>query len=147
MLDSKVLELVEITERETVEFLKMAEILSGKKTAVAALDTRAVEHLVTLELEQMNKIRSIEAVRAGILKSLSISGKDLNNSLSLKEKIGEDWAEKYSAVHRNFKIAYSDVQSLNTLCKVLLVHSLAFIKQNIRILTEDGRRKLVDKKA
>ncbi len=142
-----VAQLAEITILETVEFEKMARILEDKQAAVARLDTIAVEGIVTAELSELNRIREIERKRAAILGSLSVIGRDLNNYASLEGKLGSHDAKEYFKIHQQFKKSFDHVLRLNELCRILLIHSLIFIRQNIRILTDDGRRKLVDGKA
>ena len=139
--------LAEVTALETAEFQTMADILVRKQNAIARLDTAAIQGLVSEELSKLNSIRLIEKERAEILKALSLSGKELNEPAALVEKLGTGDSETYAELHRKFRAAFDKALQLNEMCRVLLLHSLAFIRQNIRILTDDGNRKLVDKKA
>lgn len=147
MAESRNKRLAEVTALETAEFEMMADILVKKQNAIARLDTEAIRGLVSEELSKLNSIRVIEKERAEILKALSLSGKELNEPAALVRKLGSDDSEIYAELHKKFRTAFDKVRQLNDLCRVLLLHSLAFIRQNIRILTDDGNRKLVDKKA
>lgn len=147
MAENKNKRLAEVTALETAEFEIMADILVKKQNAIARLDTKAIQGLVSEELSKMNDIRKLEKDRAEILKSLDVSGKELNDPVSLTKKIGREDSDSYTELHRNFRAAFEKVRKLNDMCQVLLLHSLAFIRQNIRILTDDGKRKLVDKRA
>ncbi len=139
--------LLEVTGMEVAEFEKMADILSKKQSAISRLDTATVESIISEELTGLNRIRNLEKERAGILQALSLTGKELNNRDSLTKKLGSEYSAVFAEIHERFRGAWEKVRRLNEMCQVLLLHSLAFIKQNIRILTDDGKRKLVDKKA
>lgn len=138
---------MELTERETVELEKMAVILNVKHEALSKLNTQMVQKTLIEELEELKQIRGVEKERAAVLKELSLSGSDLNNIAALNKKLGEEEAKIYMPLHLNFKKAFARVISLNGISRALLKHSLAFIKQNINILTDGGNRKLIDRKA
>lgn len=147
MAESNTARLAEITAKETAEFEVMADILARKRDAIARLDTAAVQVILSEEISRMNAIRQLERDRASILQALSISGKELNEPASLERKLGKSDADNYVKLHLKFRAVFGKVQQLNSMCRFLLLNSLAFIRQNIRILTDDGNRKLVDKKA
>lgn len=147
MAENNSARLAEITTKETTEFETMADILARKRDAIARLDTRAVQEILSEEISKMNAIRRLERERASILQSLSITGKELNEPASLDGKLGKAEAENFVRLHSKFRKVFEKVQQLNGTCRFLLINSLAFIRQNIRILTDDGNRKLVDKKA
>lgn len=147
MMDSDKKRLLEITAREATEFGTMAGILGRKHDAISKLDTASVQSIVGEELEVLNIIRVIEKERAQLLKANGLEGKDLTDSGTLERELGSADASSYRRLHLDFQNAFSKVLRLNNVSRVLLVHSLAFIRQNIRILTDDGRRKLVDKRA
>lgn len=147
MADNNASELAEITARETAEFEQMADILARKRDAIARLDTPAVQEILGEEISKMNTIRRMERERASILQSLSISGEELGDPASLERKLGKQDAENFVLLHSRFRGIFDRVLQLNGTCRFLLINSLAFIRQNIRILTDDGNRKLVDKKA
>jgi FlgN protein len=146
MADNDNNELIETTNKEKAEFETMRAILLRKRDAIARLDTEAIRNAVTEELDELKRIKSAEDERARVLKKLQLSGLDLDDPGSLMEKLGRI-GEPYSKAHSDFKKIFAEVQHLNGMINVLLVHSVAFIKQNIRILTDNGNRKLVDKKA
>jgi len=146
-MDNKTKGLMEFTELETVEFEKMAVIIHAKHDALSKLNTRMVQQILVEELEELKRIKAVEMERAAILKQLSLSGNDLNQPSVLEKKLGGEAVNIFVPLHSNFKKAFARVVSLNGVSRVLLKHSLAFIKQNINILTEGGKRKLVDRKA
>lgn len=139
--------LLEVTGLETTEFEKMAGILSKKQSAISQLDTSMVQSLISEELSGLNRIRSLEKEREGILQILSLAGSELDNRESLNARLGKENSALFGELHSRFRAAWKEMRRLNDMCQVLLLHSLDFIKQNIRILTDDGKRKLVDKKA
>jgi hypothetical protein len=147
MEDNSKKRLLDLTGLETAEFEKMAEILLKKRSAISSLDTERLQTLVSEELSRMNEIRVLEKERAEILRTLSLSGEELVEPASLDGKLGSEYAGKFLELHGKFRAVFANVMRLNDMCQVLLLHSLAFIKQNIRILTDDGKRRLVDKKA
>ena len=147
MEDNNKKRLLDITGLETAEFEKMAGILLRKQSAISRLDTRTIQTLVSEELSRMNVIRALERERAGILQTFSLKGEDLVDPVSLERKLGGEYSEKFLELHTKFRAVFANVRRLNDMCQVLLLHSLAFIKQNIRILTDDGKRRLVDKRA
>ncbi|MCL5035355.1 MAG: flagellar protein FlgN [Bacteroidetes bacterium] len=147
MTDDDKKRLMEITAAEAVEFGKMAEVLGKKHDAISRLDTAAIQSMVSEELEVLNRVRVVEKERGWLLKQLGLNGKDLNDADLLEKKLGKADSHAYRRLHLDFQRAFSKVIQLNNISRVLLLHSLGFIRQNIRILTDDGRRKLVDKKA
>lgn len=147
MAENDAAKLAEITERETAEFEHMADILARKRDAISRLDTPAVQEILGEEMSKMNAIRLLERERASILQALSVSGEELNSPALLEPKLGKQGAEKFVLLHSKFRGIFDEVLRLNGTCRFLLINSLAFIRQNIRILTDDGNRKLVDKKA
>lgn len=147
MAENDIKSLAEVTERETEEFAKMAGILARKRDAIARLDTNAVREILNEEISEMNAIKELERQRSSVLQSLSLSGKDLNEPTALERALGKEGAENFAVTHGKFRTVFGEVQRLNGTCRFLLLNSLAFIRKNIRILTDDGNRKLVDKKA
>ncbi len=147
MTDSDKKHLTEITAREAAEFGTMAGVLGRKHDAISKLDTASIQNIVGEELGILNRIRVIEKERTKILKAIGLEGKDLTDAATLERELGYADALSYQKLHLDFQKAFSKVLQLNDISRVLLVHSLAFIRQNIRILTDDGRRKLVDKRA
>ncbi|MFZ1082052.1 MAG: flagellar export chaperone FlgN [Candidatus Kryptoniota bacterium] len=139
--------LMELTTFEASEFEKMAVVLNKKLIALSKLDTAAVQNIVVQELEVLKSIQTVERERAGILRSLFLSGAELNDSRALEKKLGKENSEEYSSLHANLKNSYIKVQRLNGISRALLKHSLAFIRHNIHILTDGGNRKLVDRRA
>lgn len=125
----------------------MADILARKRDAIASLDTNAIPEILNEEITVMKVIKELELERVSVLQSLSLSGKDLNQLASMERILGKEDAQSYMRLHAEFRAIFEQVQRLNGMCRFLLVNSLAFIKQNIRILTDDGNRKLVDKRA
>jgi hypothetical protein len=147
MMDNNKKSLMELTEREAAEFDRMAIILNAKHEALSQLNTRMVQQALVEELEELKRIQMVEKERARVLKELSLSGKDLNDEIVLSQKLGEEETKAYMPLHKNLKESLARVISLNGISRALLRHSIAFIKQNINILTEGGKRKLVDRKA
>ncbi len=147
MAENSVVGLTEITAREAAEFEKMSEILARKRDAIARLDTNVIREILNEEITTMKMVKELERERFSVLQSLSLSGVDLNEPSSLERVLGKEGAEGYMKVHAKFRSIFETVQRLNGTCRFLLVNSLAFIRQNIRILTDDGNRKLVDKRA
>lgn len=139
--------LMEITANEAAEFGKMAAVLDRKHSAISKLDTGAIQSIVSEELEALNNVRIIEKERVQLLKGLGLKVKDLTDSGVLERQFGKEDFLNYRKLHIDFQKAFNKVIQLNNVSRVLLLHSLAFIRQNIRILTDDGKRKLVDKKA
>jgi len=147
MTDDKKKSLMELTEREAAEFDKMAVILNAKHDALSKLNTGMVRQILVEELEELKCIQAVEKERAGVLKELSLSGKDLNSRAVLENKLGAEDSKVFMSLHASLKKSLARVISLNGISRSLLKHSLAFIKQNINILTEGGKRKLVDRRA
>jgi len=147
MTDNKKKNLMELTEREAAELDKMAIILNAKHDALSRLNTQMVQQILVEELEQLKRIQIVEKERVEILKDLSLSGKELNDKAALAKKLGADDSRVFMSLHANLKKSLARVISLNGISRALLKHSLAFIKQNINILTEGGKRKLVDRRA
>ena len=147
MEDNNKKRLLEITDLETAKFEKMAELLLKKQSAISRLDTDTIQSLVSEELAEMNEIRVLERERSGILQAFSLKGEDLTDPASLERMLGNEYSGKFLELHSKFRAVFTNVRRLNDMCQVLLLHSLAFIKQNIRILTDDGKRRLVDKRA
>jgi len=147
MMDNNTKSLIELTIDETTEFDKMATILAAKHDAIAQLNTCMVQQILVEELEELKRIQTVEKERARVLKEMSLSGKDLNDKSFLVKKLGEESSAIFASIHSNLKRSFARVVSLNGISRALLNHSIAFIKQNINILTEGGRRKLVDRKA
>ena len=139
--------LMEITARETAEFERMAIILNKKHQSIAELDNAAIQSTVSEELDELNKIHGVEKERTAVLGKLGLSGADLNDPNILEKKLGEEVSKDYRKLHSALYDAFAKAQVLNGISKILLGHSLAFIRQNIRIMTDNGNRKLVDKKA
>ena len=139
--------LMEITEAEAREFGSMAAVLGKKHDAISRLDTNAIQSIVSEELEVLNRMRTVERQRGDILKKAGLKGKDLTDSVVMEKELGRQDSITYRKLHLDFQNAFRKVIQLNNISRVLLLHSLGFIRQNIRILTDDGRRKLVDKKA
>ncbi len=139
--------LIEATKHEAAEFEKMLGILTRKQVAIGKLDTEEIQKIVGEELDELNNIRLAEEKRAAILKRLALSGSDVNDPRMLSAKLGRESSEDYLKLQAGFKQVYEQVVQLNTITNVVLLHSIAFIRQNIRILTDNGNRKLVDKKA
>ncbi len=140
-------DLIETTEREAAEFEKMLPILKRKLAAIAELNTEEIQNIVSEEIDELNKIHVAEKERSAVLKRMALTQTDLNDPVALSKKIGREWAEEYRKIHAGFRKNYEEVVQKNGIANVILLHSIAFIKQNIRILTENGTRKLVDKKA
>lgn len=147
MEDNNRQRLFEVTKSETAGFEKMIDILMKKQDAISNLNTEEIQRLISEELSELNDIKALERERARILDSLSISGKQLDEPEVLEQKLGKEASRAFTELHTKFRATFARVKQLNDLCGVLLLHSLAFIKQNIRILTNDGKRKLVDKRA
>jgi FlgN protein len=147
MTDNKGKYLGELTEREAKEFDKMAVILNTKHQAISKLNTRMVQQVLVEELEELKRIQTVEKERVALLENLSLNGDDLNNKTVLETKLGEEGARNFMPLHSSFQKSFARVISLNSISRALLKHSLAFIRQNINILTEGGKRKLVDRKA
>ncbi len=145
-MDNSKRELMRLTEVEIAEFDRMAVILNVKHEALASLNTRMVQQILVEELEELKRIQSVERERGRILKNLSLSGEDLNKRDTLLRTLGEEDAIAFLSLHSMLKKSFTRVTSLNGISRTLLKHSIAFIKQNINILTEGGRRKLVDRK-
>ncbi len=139
--------LIEATKHEAAEFEKMLGILRRKQAAIGKLDTEEIQKIVGEELDELNNIRLAEEKRAAILKRLALSGGDVNDPRMLSAKLGREGSEDYLKLQAGFKQVYEQVVQLNNITNVVLLHSIAFIRQNIRILTDNGNRKLVDKKA
>ncbi|HQT91520.1 MAG TPA: flagellar export chaperone FlgN, partial [Candidatus Kryptobacter bacterium] len=118
-----------------------------KQAAIGKLDTEEIQKIVGEELDELNNIRLAEEKRAAILKRLALSGSDVNDPRMLSAKLGRENSENYLKLHTGFRKVYEQVVQLNNITNVILLHSIAFIRQNIRILTDNGNRKLVDKKA
>ncbi|MCL4510615.1 MAG: flagellar protein FlgN [Bacteroidetes bacterium] len=146
-MDNRLKRLMETTALETAEFQKMTVILDKKHQAIARLDNAAIQSLVSEELEELNTIHNIEKERAVVLNNLGLSGADLNDAGVLEKKLGKEDSESYRKLHLAFYNIFAKTQALNGISRILLSRSLAFIRNNIRILTDDGNRKLVDKKA
>ena len=147
MADGDGKNLIEATKHEAAEFEKMLGILTRKQAAIGKLDTEEIQRIVGEELDELNKIRLAEEKRAAILKRLALSGSDVNDPGMLSAKLGREGSEDYLKLQAGFKKVYEQVVQLNNITNVVLLHSIAFIRQNIRILTDNGNRKLVDKKA
>ncbi len=147
MTDDDKRHLMEITAAESSEFGRMATVLSRKHAAIARLDTDAIQNIVGEELEVLNRVRTAEKERGQLLKKAGLKGKDLNDETLLEKELGRADLAVYRGIHLDFQKAFAKVLQLNNMSRVLLLHSLGFIRQNIRILTDDGRRKLIDKKA
>ncbi len=146
MADSDNTGLVETTRKEMAEFSRMLEILHRKQEAISKLDTEAIRNLVSEELNGLKRIGSVEKERSQIIGKLGLTAEDLNDPRALGEKLGNS-AGSYAKLHAAFKEVFSQVTRLNGIINILLLHSVAFIKQNISILTDNGNRRLVDKKA
>jgi len=147
MIDNKTKSLCEVTGQEARELDKMAIILSAKHQAIAQLDTQMIQQILVEELEELKQIQIVEKMRATMLRELSLKSSDLRKSAMLETVLGKDGAHEFAAAQSNFRKSFARVISLNGISRALLKHSLAFIKQNIYILTEGGKRKLVDRKA
>ena len=147
MEDNNKKRLLEITGMETAKFEQMTEILLKKQSAISRLDTDTIQALVSEELAGLNEIRALEKERAGILQTFSLKGEELADPASVERKLGKEYSRKFLELHSKFRAVFANVRRLNDMCQVLLLHSLAFIKQNIRILTDDGKRRLIDKRA
>jgi FlgN protein len=147
MADNDGSSLIEATEHEAAEFGRMLGILKRKQAAIAKLDTEEIQKIVGEELDKLNNIRVAEEKRAVILKRLALSGIDVNDTRTLAAKLGRENSETYLKLQTGFRKVYDQVVQLNNITNVVLLHSIAFIRQNIRILTDNGNRKLVDKKA
>ncbi len=147
VMDNNKKSLMEFTEREIAEFDKMAAILNAKLEALSKLNTQKVQEILVEELEELKHIQTVERERAKVLKELALSGKDLNDKFMLAKKLGEDETKVFMPLHSSLKKSLARVISLNGISKALLRHSIAFIRQNINILTGGGKRKLVDRKA
>jgi len=125
----------------------MADIIRKKHNALAILDTTAIRSAVCDELDELNRIASLERERAALLKTTAISGKDLNNRSVMENRFGKEDLAEFRKRHSHLQKVFSKVQSLNGISRELLNHSLNFIRQNIGILTDGGNRRLVDRKA
>lgn len=147
MTDNDKKRLMEITAREAAEFGTMAAVISKKHDSISKLDTASIQNIVGEELGILNRIRAVERERAELLKAVGLDGNDLTDVNTLERELGHADALNYQKLQDDFRKIFSRVIQLNNISRVLLVHSLGFIKQNIRILTDDGRRKLVDKRA
>lgn len=147
MADNDGNNLIEATGQEAAEFEKMLGILKRKQAAIARLETEEIRKIVGEELDELNNIRVAEEKRAAILKRLALAGIDVNDTSALAAKLGRENSENYLKLQAGFRKVYEQVVQLNNITNVVLLHSIAFIRQNIRILTDNGNRKLVDKKA
>jgi len=147
MTDNEKKHLMMVTVAETAEFEKMADVIRRKHEAIAKLDTINVQGLVSEELVLLNNIRIVEKERSDVLKSMMLSAKDLNDEGAITAKLGNEDSATYRKLHAEFQNAFNKVVQLNNMSRILLLHSLAFIRKNISILTNDGNRRLVDRRA
>lgn len=147
MTNSDYQSLLNTTELEKSEFENMIDILIRKQKAIERLDTAEIQSIVREEFQQLNRIQGAEKARVSTIGSLGLKAQDLGDAEALAGKLGRERSATYAALHSAFRKVHAQVVQLNSITNALLVHSIAFIKQNIRILTDNGNRKLVDKKA
>jgi flagellar biosynthesis/type III secretory pathway chaperone len=146
------LERVITTEAEFAESL--LEVIQQQQQAIVRFNASTLEELVEKQQEMLRPFDAMEKERAsvskGVLEAMSAGGGPLvTKSATLTELIQnleEEDASRIAAIGERLRRAIEGVLSINRQNRVLLEHSLKFVRENIRLLTGGCSRQLVDEK-
>ena len=126
------LEQVLTAEAELAEVMR--DILKTKQEAIVKFDSAALDSAIAREEELASSIEALERERTSLTKS------------AVNELEHRDEMVRIEEVRRRLREAVHNVIVVNSENDSLLKHSLHFVRENIRILTENYSRQLVDQK-
>jgi len=138
------------TEIELVEIL--LQVLQEKQLAIVHRDADRISNCVERELELLKPMESLEQARikAGseIMTELSGAPPTLGVPIVLNDLLGyipgRD-AEEIRSLASRLRLTVHRVVNVNQANKILFGHSLDFVRESIRLLTEDYSINLVDR--
>jgi flagellar biosynthesis/type III secretory pathway chaperone len=146
------LERVITDEAEFAESL--LEVVLQQQQAIVRFNAHSLGQLVEKQQEMLRPFEAMEARRASVSKevvnAMSRGGRPaVSGSITLTEVLrhldGED-ASRVAAVGTRLRKAIENVLSANRKNRLLLEHSLKFVRENIRLLTDGFARQLIDEK-
>jgi flagellar biosynthesis/type III secretory pathway chaperone len=126
------LEQVLTAEAELAELMR--DILKTKQEAIVKFDSAALDSAIEREEELASSIEALERERTSLTKS------------AVNELEHRDEMVRIEDVRHRLREAVHNVIVMNSENDSLLKHSLRFVRENIRILTENYSRQLVDQK-
>jgi flagellar biosynthesis/type III secretory pathway chaperone len=145
----KIEELVELLESGAGLAGTMLDILKAQQQAIVQFQSAALVDLLLKQQAVMKPMEVVEKKRQELTAEIGRSNGALSDTLSITELTRvlelEDAARIRSCGDRLHGIV-EQVLKINTQNKVLLENSLRFIQRNLKIITSDYSRQLVDAK-
>jgi flagellar biosynthesis/type III secretory pathway chaperone len=151
---TKIEELSEILKMESELAEALCAILSAKQQAIVRFQGKALADATTREEGLLEPLEKLEAERivcsAAIRESfLPKEGPKPKAPPKLTEVIGllgQEDAGRLAPLAERLREAVESILRLNDQNKTLLSHSLHFVKETLRIITEDHTRQLIDQR-
>ena len=150
---TKVDELAKLIEAETKLAESLCDVMMRKQQAIVKFDGDALALLTAREVELMGPLGELEAERARRAAELSASVSPRKGKAAgpvtlrqLARLLGAPDGTRISAFGAQLKRAVQTIVETNEQNRVLLHHSLQFVKETIRIVTDGHKRQLVDQR-
>jgi flagellar biosynthesis/type III secretory pathway chaperone len=125
----------------------LCNVLAEKQQAIVGFEADRLAGLTTREEELMVPFHAIEEERArltGVLLGPKAKGKSLH---ALREGEQEGERDSLSAETTRLRSAMKRLVKINDQNRILLQQGLRFVRESLRIVTDNNRRRLVDHRA
>ena len=151
---TKIEELRQILEMESEIAETLCTILSAKQQAIVRFKGEALADATTREENLLEPLEKLELERlecsTAICESLTTTDKSgpqspprLRDVISL---LNAEDATRLTPLAARLREAVESILRLNSQNRTLLNHSLHFVKETLRIVTEDHTRQLIDQR-
>ncbi len=144
------LEEVMTTEAEIAE--KMVDVFIQQQRALVACDAETVAATVDQQQELMLPLEGLEQERERLTRELwnAVSAQKMGddapvNISKLMERLDADDASRLAAASSRLLSAVEKMMKLNQANQFLIEHSRKFVRETLRIVTNDYARPLVDR--
>jgi flagellar biosynthesis/type III secretory pathway chaperone len=139
-------------EAELAECL--LDVMEKKKDAIVRMQSDALADAVRREEELLEPLAELEQERVRIVRNIRIPKAQRTGKTEEPERIldlvlgtlPEDEAAELSSCASRLREAITRIANVNEQNKILLSHSRQFVRETLRILTDNYRRQLVDQK-
>jgi len=132
----------------------LAKVIVEKQQAIVKFQGDSLEENTLKEQHLLQSLQTLERERVlcsgALVKSLALrNGDEPRGPVALTElarSLEGDDGERVTALAGRIRTTVQNILSTNGQNQVLLQHSLRFVQQTLRIITDDNRKPLIDER-
>jgi hypothetical protein len=140
--------LVDVIEREAVIVDNLLNVMKRKQEAIIALTLENLKSSVSEEIKLVSMTKSLERERMDLIKQIMPSNSNPND-ITLSQiitKSDSNTSNRLLDLKGKLHKTLDDLKNINETNMLLIERSKKFIKENIKILTQNGSHQFVNTK-